>query len=557
MVAVLLWLFDRIAVLIRLAGANYGQFRAILQAKLTLDNRRHSAALRTRDRKPRNTFAISLGVYAFIGLFVAFLLPLADSPLTGLTVVNSFVMVMVGMSLVADFTGVLIDTTDLSILGPRPVSGRTVLAARLAHICSYLGLLALALSAATLVVGTTCYHLLFVPVYLGSVVCTVVLVVFLVNVFYLVALRFTNTERFKDLIVYFQIAMSLLVIGGYHIMLRLMDFEALGEIDLVGRWWTYLCPPCWFAAPVELLAGDRSPVVWLLAGQSLLIPLIALIVVVRYLAPGFSRSLIGLGGEVTGREGPSAARGASLRDFFGAWLTRTREQRAGFDLVWNLASRDRQFKLRAYPQVFFLFFFPIIVLLVSERGPAQVIAGLAESKAYLLLLYLASWMLATVVMLAEYSNQFEAAWVYYALPLHRPGELMLGAIKALACRFTVPVFVLLAIVLSLAAGPEILVDVALALCMTGVITLAVALIACRNLPFSTAISALQSGSRIGRSLVLLVIPAAAGAFHYLLTFVPYAVPVAVIAAAVLYRALARMYARLGWNRFGLNLVRGF
>ncbi|MHC4062910.1 MAG: hypothetical protein ACYSUQ_02975 [Planctomycetota bacterium] len=551
MVAVLLWLFDRIAFLIRLAGADYRQFRAILRAKLLLDNRRHTSTFRSSRRSPRNIFAYTLLFYAFMGIFVGMLLPLTPSPLAALTVVYSFVMVMVGMSLVADFTGVLIDTTDLNILGPRPVSGRTILVARLAHICTYLGLLGLALSAVTLATGSICYHPLFALVYLATLACTVTLVVFCVNVFYLIALRFTDTERFKDLILYSQVAMTLLVVGAYQILPRLMDVKDLAGMTLVGRWWTYLYPPCWFAAPIELIVGDRSPSVWLLATESLLIPLAGLVVVVRYLAPGFGRSLIGLAGAGTGRAMSSAARGLSLRDLCSRCVVRTREQRAGFHLAWNMVSRDRQFKLRAYPQVALLFLFPILMLLLSERGPARVIASLEQSRAYLFPLYLIPWLLIMIVMMAEYSSQFEAAWIYHALPLSHPGELVLGAFKALACRFVLPIFGLLAILLSIAVGVRALADMALALAMTGVITLAVALLACRHLPFSQQTSTLQSSGRFGRNMILLVLPAAAGGIHYLLTSVPHAVPIALIPATIGYGLLTRVYTRLGWPRFGV------
>lgn len=558
MVTAVVWIFDRLAFVVRLAGADYAQFRAILRAKLMLDNRRQTTAFRTRSSTPRHVFAISLGFYAFMGLFVAMFLVQRPAPLTALTVVHTISMFVVGMSLIADFTGVLIDTTDTGILSPRPVSGRTMLLARLAHICVYLGLLALAFSAVTLIVGPVLYGAFFPLVYVGTLVCSVVLVVFFVNIFYLVALRFTDGERFKDLIVYFQIVMMVVLIGGYQILPRMMNVQVLGQLELAGRWWTYLFPPCWFAAPVELVFGQDGGPIWsagsvpilILAAESVLVPLVGLVIVVRYLAPGFGRSLIGMGTDTAGSAAVAPRRTTGLRELLGRWLARSREQRVGFDLVWSMASRDRQFKLRVWPQFAFLFLWPIVILVTSEKGAAQVIANLGASKSYLFLLYLAAFSLPAALMMVQYSSQFEAAWIYYALPLERPGSLMVGVLKAMACRFALPLFVLFAVILVPLVGPEVLPDVGLALCLNGVVSVAVALVIVRDLPFSESTSALQSGGRFGRTLPLLLLPALAGFGHYGLTFLPYAVPLAIVPAAILYLLLVRAYERLDWSRFG-------
>ena len=93
------------------------------------------------------------------------------------------------------------------------------------------------------------------------------------------------------------------------------------------------------------------------------------------------------------------------------------------------------------------------------------------------------------------------------------------------------------------AGIGRLLDVALALCLTGVITMSVALIACRGLPFSSPVNVLQSGGRFGRNLGMMLVPAAAGGTHYLLAHLSYGVAAAIIPAAGLYLLLARAYAR--------------
>jgi ABC-2 type transport system permease protein len=546
--------FDLLAPLIRWAGADYGQFRAILQAKLELDNRRHAVAFRTNRAKPRNTFLLSLAMYAFMGLFMIAVVVMGSSPFTSLTVIHSFVMLMVGMSLISDFTGVLTDTTDLSVLGHRPVSGRTILVVRLAHITTYLGLLSLALSLGTLAAGTFVFHPAFVPVCVVTLICSVGLVVFTVNLFYLAALRFTDVERFKDLIVYFQVVMTVMVVGGYQLLPRLMGFKTVAGVDLAGRWWNALYPPCWFAAPAELLAGRATAQMWLLSLLCVLIPAVGLLVVARYLAPGFGQALQKMGSDVASAARDTRPKRGGLRVLIGPWVARSPEQRFGFDLVWSMIARDRGFKQRVYPQIAFVFLWPAVMLLANPSGIGAVLGNLDRPSHYLPPLYFAAFFLPATLFGLGSSTQFEAAWIYYALPLKRPGELMLGAIKALACRLALPVFGVLAAILLALGGLQLLPDVALAMCMNGVVASLCALAVARELPFSCAATTMQSGGKVGLAFALMIPPALAGLLHYGLTFMPGAVTLAILPVACLCAVIFRAYARLGWPRSGLRLA---
>mgnify|MGYP000953688869 CR=1 FL=1 len=71
MVKLILWLFDAVAWLIRSLGADYSQFRAILENKLILDTRRRMMmTVHKRKKKPGNAFAGTLVFYGFMGVFI-------------------------------------------------------------------------------------------------------------------------------------------------------------------------------------------------------------------------------------------------------------------------------------------------------------------------------------------------------------------------------------------------------------------------------------------------------------------------------------------------------
>ena len=132
MIRLLLLVTDSLSWLIRLLGGDYAQFRTILETKLTLDSRRPMWGLAgRRDREKGGAFVGAMIFYALIGIVLGSILWRVGSPLVGLTIVHTTVLAMLTMTLIGDFTNVLLDTTDNAILQPRPVSGRTLFLARM------------------------------------------------------------------------------------------------------------------------------------------------------------------------------------------------------------------------------------------------------------------------------------------------------------------------------------------------------------------------------------------------------------------------------------------
>ncbi len=551
MVNLLLRPFDLLRPLLSLLGVDYEQFRAIMQVKLTLDGRRRSVGMHGASHKQdRNTQAWTLFFHAFMGIFVGAFVAHADSPLVGMTVVHAFVMTMVGMSLIADFSTVLLDTTDNAILHPRPVTSRTLLVARIAHITTYLGLLAVSTSACTFVVGTYTYHYLFPLVFLWTLVCSVLLVVFAAQVFYLIAMRLTDAEKFRDIILYFQIAMTVVIFGGYQLMPRLMDMRRLRELAIDDRWWIYFFPPTWMSAPVDLLTGHVGRPQLVLTALSIVVPLCCLLLVVRVLAPRFARSLAALENAPSGKApGAATTPRQRLPERLARIVSRSPCERAAFEWIWRLASRDRQFKLRTYPTVAFLLLMGLVIVMSDEGGFRQAFAVLPESNKHLLLLYMGCAMAPMAVIALRYSAAHEAAWVYYALPLGRPGDVLAGALKVVLARLVMPTFSLIALVTLAIWGGRILLDVLLAFFATLMVSGIQAMLFARRFPFSEEYQVAEGSGRAARSMLLMIFPAALGGMHWaLLLFVPAVIPLAIPLWAVLMVIAFRAYACTSWQQ---------
>ena len=135
MVKAILAVFDLFAWALRRAGIDYPRFRALLEVKLTLDGRRRTTMFqRQGGRAQFGGLGAALVMNTLVGLLFAMVIFPCPTPLVPIALVHSFVVVMLALSLIADFSSVLLDTTDNRILLPRPINGRTILAARLAHI---------------------------------------------------------------------------------------------------------------------------------------------------------------------------------------------------------------------------------------------------------------------------------------------------------------------------------------------------------------------------------------------------------------------------------------
>ena len=152
MTPLILSILDRLQGLFRSLGADYPQMRAIVQVKLMMDNRRNYTTLgrygqqKKNNDAPDNTFLKVLGFYAFFGVILALQLMFLERENLFLPLIFqfSYVMILCAMTLISDFSSIILDSSDNQIILPRPVSSRTLWLARITHISVYLFAISLA-----------------------------------------------------------------------------------------------------------------------------------------------------------------------------------------------------------------------------------------------------------------------------------------------------------------------------------------------------------------------------------------------------------------------------
>lgn len=552
MTNIILWLLDRLQPLIRTVGADYGQLRAIVQVKLTMDNRRSPISLGRygkQSTESSNSFTRTLGIYAFVGGLISLgmlAIPSRENLFFPLTLQFAYIMALCAMTLISDFSSVILDSSDNQIILPRPVGSRTLWLARVVHISSYLFAIALSLSIVAVLVITFRFGGLAGLLFLTMGLLSAVLMVFLTNVFYLVLMRFISEEKLREVINYVQIVMAVLFYGGYQLLPRLMNTENVLNQSLEHQWWHYLIPPMWMAGAVETVVGpavDSTHLIFLLL--ALLTPFAGLWFMNRFLTADFTKKLSGL--DQASRSEPLVQPEQMTRQPTLTWVdqlsnrvTTNPLERAAFAFTWRITGRDRKFKLKTYPQLGFGLAY---VVAMSLRG--QTFGS--SSNFYLFALYFAG----LYVMVAQYqlsvSDNYQAAWVYGSAPIRQPGDVLSGSLKALIMKLLTPFYALLAGYILYRYGIDKIGDVLLAFSNSLVMLVSAALLSARYLPFSRAPDALKQNNT-ARGLLVSLVLGVVGFSHFGLTFIPYGVWVAIPVSLGIIRVLFRQYRRTAWEQ---------
>lgn len=555
MVDLILKLLDLFQWVFRLLKVDYPTLRLILWAKLTTDNRQEKSVAQRRGKKEiSNAMVWVVFIYIFIGLFMGIMLIGIKSLFVAMIFVFAMVMVMTAVALISDFTSVLLDTTDNAILLPRPVDSRTLAAARIIHIGLYLLLITLSLSLATLLMGTAKYGPRFSLALLFALVFTVIFVVFLANVFYLLIIKVSKGDHFRDIILYFQIFMAAFAMGSYQLLPRLIQMDSLMNFHFPIRWWTFFVPPAWMAAFVDLAVGGAwtGPKLGL-AAVGLSVPVISMVIVIRYLAPGFNQAISRLetGGSIPA-DGEAASEKSRLVRFLSRLWARNPQERGIFVFCWRVTSQDRKFKLKTYPTFGYMLIIAFILTLYNKDVPLlESLQNLPLTQKYIIFLYIGCLLIPIVILQQRFSDQYEAAWIFRTLPFSMPGSILKGSLKAMIAKYGMPVFVLLALLVLIVWGPHTLDDILLGFLNMMLTSLAIAFMVQSDLPFSIKYGITKDVQKGLVGFLLFLIPASAGLAHYALTFLPYGVLCAIPVSLLGVVAGMRLYRRVPWSKINM------
>ncbi|MBA4053301.1 MAG: hypothetical protein C0490_01175, partial [Marivirga sp.] len=514
----LLKFLDLFAWAFRMIPVDYPQLRAIVTVKLLTDNRRQHIAYRKKSQKESgNAFIMTLFFYGIFGIFVALALYTIQSFMLSMIVFFSYIMVMISMTLITDFSSILLDTSDNTIILPRPVDGRTLFVSRVTHILLYLGQLTIALCLIPAIAVFMMYGGLVLSVFILAILLSVITSVFITNGLYLLILQFATEEKLKNIINYFQIVMAVVIMGGYQILPRIMERINMETFVYEIQWWNFLLPPIWMAGALEMIhrgVVDGNHIGLILLAT--VIPPLGAYMVNKYLTPIFNRKLGALSGSVEHVEKEQKEKRNFLDDI-SKWITFSSTERASFDLIFKILGRDRKIKLKIYPAFGYIVIFGLIFIMRGKEDFGTTLGNLPDTEYHLMLLYLTFMVLQVALYEIPYSDDFKASWIYFSTPIEKPGEMLSGMIKAIFVRLFVPGYIIISAFVLFIWGGRVIDDILFGMLNNVLMLITLALINKKHLPLSMAPNVRTQTGNLMRSILSFFIIGVLGAGHYLLT----------------------------------------
>ena len=531
---------------------DFEKLKIIAETKLIMDRRRVRVTMKKQTNKePNNQMLTTLIVYSILGLFIGILVLTLKEIVMTMTIIHSYVLFMMAMTLITDFSSVLLDTTDNQIILPRPVNSKTFFVARLVHILVYLLQFTLALALFPVIFIFIGYGILVGFASIITILLTVLFAVFITYLLYGLILKLSSEEKIKDIISGFQIAMTIIFAVGFQIVPRLINIENL-KVTMPIHWYTYLLPPMWMAntlQAVQQLKVDGPHFIMILMAVAL--PVFTFWVMIKFLAPSFAKKMAAMGNAGTQEEIVINAAGQQKRGLsekLAPIVCINKTEEAGFEMAWKMTARDKGFKIQFYPSLAYLLVFVFIVVFKRGENFAHTWASLSSSESFLWCVYLPMFTISAAVSLIAFNENFAASWVYLSRPLQQPGSLISGALKMLLVKFFAPIILILFAFSYYVWGYKIIDDFVLGIFNSILVCLIISHVGKSYLPFSMQPNVNQQSGKFVRVFLQMAIIGSLVGLHYLALKVWWLVAVLIPFSAVGCYFLFRTVQNYSWQK---------
>lgn len=544
----------------RRMGVNPAHLHTILEAKLKMDARRKTAFNYRRSAQKKEVKGqdfLVMFVMAFMGIGLMVLLLMFEHSSSGIFIYLSFWMAILSLTLISDFTDVLIDVRDNYILLPRPVDSKTLAVSRILHVFFYLTKLVIPFSLSGLIGVGVKFGPLATILLAFLILMSVLMTIFFVNLLYLLMLNMLSPRKFKEIINYFQIAFYAVVFLGYQILPRLIDFQVIGGTNLFHKIYLWPLPSMWLASIWDLFFyPPQGVMIYIMAILGLLTPLVAIYVVSTVLSRNFSQKMFSIGEGGGGSESAAKSQAVLPRPARFNWAQRSAQwfcgpqlERSIYELTWKLTGRSRDFKLKFYPNLIMLpVYFLLIFVFPAIRDSKNSATDFQQGSMYLFGFYFSMIILISGLSLLQFSEKYKASWFYRALPLAQPGLVLTGSFKAIIVKFYLPVYLLITLGSVLFFGWHVLDDALLAFFGILAVITGVAILTHYIFPFTKSWDEASRGGNIGFTLLTMSLATVFGFFHYMIAGYVWLIWVLIPICALLAVVAMRQYSKTGWRR---------
>ncbi|MFJ7826162.1 hypothetical protein [Psychrobacillus sp. NPDC096623] len=529
---------DRFKPVYQKLNIDYDVMRKIIQLKLTMDSRRMPAIFSGSNiKKDGNQFLKSLWMYGLFGiLFLVPFLFLGNEFLFSLTIMFSSLFIILMTSMVSDFSAVLLDIRDKNILHPKPISDKTLNAAKITHIMIYMVLLTGSFVIIPLIVSVFKFGIIFALLFFIEILLVSSLAVVLTAFVYLFILRFFSGEMLKDVINYVQIFLAIGMAVSYQLVGRVFQIVNI-DITYTFAWWHTLLPPFWFAAPFELILNrDYSLYIIILSFLAILAPILAIVIYIR-LMPTFERNLSKLQSDTNRMK----KRNHMVQGVWARILCRTKEERTFYKFASLMLKEERELKLKIFPILGFSIIFPFIFLFNTLSSGS--FEEMKSGNSYMVI-YFALIMIPSVVQMLEYSGNYKGQWIFYAAPITNKSIVYSATLKASIVNYFIPILTMLSVLFLWIFSFRILLDLVVVLLAAIMLTLVSYGIFSKGMfPFISSHEHTQTNAffKVFGSMFMVGLMAA---IHALALIIPYGLPVyAVILLISIFIGWRLMFSR--------------
>lgn len=503
-------------------GIDYARMMTIVETKLTMDKRRVYMSWKQKQQKKENANHLNgvLFFYALMGMFVAILLFAFPSLMLGMILVHTYVLFMMSMTLITDFSTVLLDTTDNQVILPKPITSKTLFMARLVHILIYLLQFTIAIAVLPIGVAFFKYGFLVGLVMIFTVLLTVLMAVFITYLLYLLIIRFSSESRVKDIVTYFQIFMTVIFTVGFQVLPRMISLSQLTQTFQL-HWYSYLLPPVWMAMAIDAIANLQFDALHLgMIALAFVVPIFTFWFMNKYLAPSFAKKLAAM------NNGDNEKRDANtiitqqekkpLSKIFSSMVCTLPLEKSGFEITWKITGRDKSFKLQFYPSMAYIAVFIFIFVFKSGEDLTTAWNTLSDKNVFLAFFYVPMMTISGSLMIVAFNENYLASWIYHSLPINKPGELIAGMVKSLFIKFFIPVYAALAIFCFYIWGINVLDDALFAFANNLFCFLIFANLSDHYLPFSRQPNTQQQSGKFLKAILQMIIVGITIFIHYIL-----------------------------------------
>ena len=400
--------------------------------------------------------------------------------------------------MISDFSAVLLDVVEKSILLPKPIDNKTFNAAKTTHICIYLAGFSMSLNLIPLVIGTVKYGILFFLIFSIETILLVLIVITLTSLLYTLVLKFFDGEKLKDIINYFQILLAFVFAFGYQLVARVFDASNMNS-EYIPKLWHLLLPSMWFAAPFGILIdGNKQPMLMYLLVHAVLGPIVLIMLYLKKVVPYFEKNLQ----KLNSKGGTVSRRSENRKEFIASLVCKDKVEKSMFIFTQNMIATERNLKLKVYPTLAMAVFMPLLFVFMDSNGKTftdNIQTGFGGKIQ--LFMYISIFLLCFCTAFINNSDSFKGAFIYKVLPIENPGVILKGAVKGTLFKLIIPLYLLDAMVFLIIKGPSIVIDLIVMFLVLLILSLVYFKLSNKAMPFSVKFATSDSGKLIKPSII--------------------------------------------------------